>query len=233
MHDRPRLLDQVRDRVRVKHYSIRTEQAYVEWVRRFVVFSGLRHPRELGQTEVGAFLTHLAVAGRVSASTHNQAKSALLFLYKEVLGVELPWLDGIESAKRPARLPVVLTTGEVEAVLALVGGTPGVILRRVLERHGLLGYFGAISYSDEVGFRKPEARIFHVTLERAGMVPDDALHIGDNPDADVAGAHGVGMRAAHYTAGFRRPSAEADLLIPDLAMLADAVFRIAPRQPGG
>ena len=129
MHDRPRLLDQVRDRVRVKHYSIRTEQAYVEWVRRFVVFSGLRHPRELGQTEVGAFLTHLAVAGRVSASTQNQAKSALLFLYKEVLGVELPWLDGIESAKRPARLPVVLTTGEVEAVLALVGGTPGVILR--------------------------------------------------------------------------------------------------------
>jgi integron integrase len=129
MHDRPRLLDQVRDRVRVKHYSIRTEQAYVDWVRRFVVFSGLRHPRELGREEVEGFLTHLAVAGRVSASTQNQAKSALLFLYKEVLGVELPWLDGIESAKRPARLPVVLTTVEVEAVLALVDGTPGLILR--------------------------------------------------------------------------------------------------------
>jgi integron integrase len=129
MHDRPRLLDQVRDRVRVKHDSIRTEQAYVEWIRRFVVFAGMRHPRELGREEVEAFLTHLAVAGRVSASTQNQAKSALLFLYKEVLGAELPWLDGIESANRPARLPVVLTTAEVTAVLAPVSGTPGLILR--------------------------------------------------------------------------------------------------------
>lgn len=118
-------------------------------------------------------------------------------------------------------------------IVSNTGRTPGVILRRVLERHGLLGYFGAISYSDEVGFRKPEARIFHVTLERAGVAAGEALHIGDNPDADVVGAQGVGMRAAHYTAGFRRPSAEADLLIPDLAMLADAVFRIAPRRPGG
>ena len=129
MHDRPRLLDQVRDRVRVKHYSIRTEQAYVDWVRRFVVFSGLRHPNQMGREEVEAFLTHLAVAGRVSASTQNQAKSALLFLYKEVLGVELPWLDGIESARRPARLPVVLTPSEVEAVLAPLTGTTGLILR--------------------------------------------------------------------------------------------------------
>jgi integron integrase len=101
----------------------------VEWVRRFVVFSGLRHPRDLGREEVEVFLTHLAVACRVSASTQNQAKSALLFLYKEVLGTELPWLDGIESAKRPARLPVVLTTAEVEAVLARVSGTTGLILR--------------------------------------------------------------------------------------------------------
>jgi len=103
----------------------------------------------------------------------------------------------------------------------------------VLERHGVLGYFGAISYSDEVGYRKPEAKIFHVTLERAGVRPDEALHIGDNPDADVVGAHGVGMLAAHYTAGFRRPSAEADLRIPDLAMLSDEVFRIAPGKADG
>jgi putative hydrolase of the HAD superfamily len=128
-----------------------------------------------------------------------------------------------ELAARGVSLGIVSNTGR----------TPGVILRRVLERHELLGYFGAISYSDEVGFRKPEARIFHVTLERAGVVPDEAVHIGDNPDADVVGAQGVGMRAAHYTAGFRRPSAEADLLIPDLVMLADAVFRIAPRRDGG
>ncbi|MCL4801667.1 MAG: integron integrase [Burkholderiales bacterium] len=125
----PRLLDQLRDRIRLKHYSIRTEQAYSDWVRRFVLFHGKRHPRELGQVEVEAFLTHLAVAGRVAASTQNQAKSALLFLYKEVLGVELPWLDGIETAKRPARLPVVLTREEVRSVLARTSGTPGLILR--------------------------------------------------------------------------------------------------------
>jgi len=128
-----------------------------------------------------------------------------------------------ELAARGVSLGIVSNTGR----------TPGLILRRVLERHGMLGYFGAISYSDEVGYRKPEAKIFHVTLERAGVRPDEALHIGDNPDADVVGAQGVGMRAAHYTAGFRRPSAQADLRIPDLAMLADEVFRIAPRKLGG
>src|SRR5690348_8243131 len=90
----PKLLDQMRGRVRAKHYSIRTEQAYIDWVRRFIFFHGRRHPRELGPAEVETFLTHLAVRRRVSASTQNQAKSALLFLYREVLGVELPWLDG-------------------------------------------------------------------------------------------------------------------------------------------
>jgi integron integrase len=124
----PRLLDQVRDRIRLKHYSIRTEDTYVEWIRRFVFFHGKRHPRELGAAEVEGFLTHLAVQGRVSASTQNQAKSALLFLYKEVLGAELPWLDNIETAKRPQRLPVVLTVEEVRAILAGVEGTGGLIL---------------------------------------------------------------------------------------------------------
>jgi integron integrase len=122
------LLAQVRDRVRRRHYSIRTEQAYVEWVRRFVTFCG-RHPRDLGLADVERFLTHLAVDAGVSASTQNQAKSALLFLYKEVLGAELPWLEGVESAKRPVRLPVVLTHAEVQAVLARVEGTPGLVLR--------------------------------------------------------------------------------------------------------
>jgi integron integrase len=125
----PRLLDQVRDRIRLKHYSIRTEQSYVEWVRRYVLFHGRRHPRELGHAHVESFLTHLAVEGNVAAATQNQAKSALLFLYKEVLGAELPWLAGVESAKRPARLPVVLTPEEVVAVLRRVDGTRGLILR--------------------------------------------------------------------------------------------------------
>ncbi len=125
----PRLLDQLRDRIRLRHYSIRTEAAYSDWVRRFVLFHGKRHPREMGQAEVEAFLTHLAVAGRVAASTQNQAKSALLFLYKDVLGFELPWLSGVQSAKRPQRLPVVLTRAEVRAVLGCTSGTSGLILR--------------------------------------------------------------------------------------------------------
>jgi len=116
------LLDQVRARIRLKHYSIRTEQAYCDWIRRFVVFHGKRHPSLLGAGDVEAFLTALAVDGRVAGSTQNQAKSALLFLYKEVLGVELPWLDGIETAKAPRRLPVVLTHDEVACLLARLTG---------------------------------------------------------------------------------------------------------------
>lgn len=127
----PRLLDQVRDRIQRKHYSLRTEEAYVHWIKRFIFFHGKRHPREMGAPEVERFLTHLAVAGRVSASTQNQAKSALLFLYKEVLGQTLPWLDNIESAQRPKRLPVVLTTEEVEALLQRVHGTVGLMLRLI------------------------------------------------------------------------------------------------------
>ena len=100
-------------------------------MRRFVVFHGRRHPAEMGAAEVEAFLTHLAVEGGVAASTQNQAKSALLFLYKEVLGVELPWLDGVASAKAPKRLPVVLTRDEVRAALDRTEGTPGLMLRLI------------------------------------------------------------------------------------------------------
>ena len=114
----PKLLDRVRAEIRVKHYSIRTEQAYVDWIKRFIVHFDKRHPRDLGATEVEAFLTHLAVEGQVAASTQNQAKSAILFLYREVLAQELPWLDHVERAKPPQRLPVVLTQAEVQALLS-------------------------------------------------------------------------------------------------------------------
>ena len=119
----PKLLDQVRERIRVKHYSLRTEDAYLHWIRRFIHFHGVKHPREMGGAEVEAFLSHLATEGRVAASTQNQALSALLFLYREVLAVELPWLDGVVRAKRPQRLPVVLTETEVSALLARLDGT--------------------------------------------------------------------------------------------------------------
>ncbi len=119
----PKLLDQVRGKIRLKHYSLRTEQAYSDWIRRFIRFHGTRHPREMGAAEVESFLTHLAVDGKVAASTQNQAKSALLFLYKEVLESELPWLDNVEQAKAPKRLPVVLTRAEVQALLTRLEGT--------------------------------------------------------------------------------------------------------------
>lgn len=110
----PKLLDQVRGKIRLKHYSLRTEQTYVDWIKRYILFHGKRHPKEMAAAEVEAFLTHLAGAGKVAASTQNQTKSALLFLYKEVAGIELPWLDNVERAKAPKRLPVVLTRDEVK-----------------------------------------------------------------------------------------------------------------------
>ena len=106
------LLDQVRAECRARHYSIRTERAYVSWVRRYVLANGRRHPRRLGQAELAAFLTGLAVQGQVAASTQSQALSALLFLYRNVLGMEeLPWLEGVVRAKQPSRIPVVLSRG--------------------------------------------------------------------------------------------------------------------------
>jgi integron integrase len=119
----PRLLDRVRDAIRRRHYSYRTEQAYVHWIKRYIYFHDRRHPSEMGAAEVTGFLTHLASDREVSASTQNQALSALLFLYGQVLEVKLPWMDSIERAKRPVRVPVVLTVDEVRALLARLQGT--------------------------------------------------------------------------------------------------------------
>jgi len=124
-----RLLDQIREVIRRKHYSLRTEEVYVDWVRRFVRFCDMRHPKECGAPELEAFLSQLAMKGHVSASTQNQARSAILFLYKDVLQTELPWLENVVSAKRPARLPVVLTKEEVRRVLSETHGTSGLVLR--------------------------------------------------------------------------------------------------------
>ncbi len=118
----PKLLDQVRARCRRLNYSVRTERAYVGWIRRFVLTNGMRHPCELGAHEVETFLTDLAVRVNVAASTQNQALSALLFLYREVLGLDLPWMEGVTRAKRPQRLPVVLSRAEVERLLTMIDG---------------------------------------------------------------------------------------------------------------
>ena len=120
----PRLLDRVRTALRTRHYSRKTEKTYVGWIRRFVLFHGRRHPSDMGATEVTRYLSSLATEGHVAASTQNQALSALLFLYRDVLGVDMPWLDDVVRAKRPARLPIVLTRDEVRAVIRQLHGVP-------------------------------------------------------------------------------------------------------------
>jgi integron integrase len=120
---RPRLLELAREAIRRRHYSYRTEETYLHWMRRFILFSDKRHPRELGAAEVTAFLNHLARERHVAAATQNQALAALLFLYKEVLAQPLPWLEGVEHAKRPVRRPTVLTEDEVRRLLARMHGT--------------------------------------------------------------------------------------------------------------
>ena len=122
--NKPKLLDHVRDVIRRKHYSIRTEQAYCDWIKRFILFHNKRHPQEMAEPEITEFLTYLAVKGKVAAATQNQALSALLFLYREVLEQKIGWLDGVERAKKPTRLPVVLTRSEVRKIFSELHGTP-------------------------------------------------------------------------------------------------------------
>src|SRR3954451_2341161 len=173
----PKLLDQIRGRLRAKHYSIRTEEAYVDWVRRYVLFHGKVHPRELKASDVEAFLTHLAVNRNVSASTQAQAKSALLFLYREVLEVELPWLDKVVSAKVPQRLPVVLTEDEVRRLLTGMRGTPRLIAN-LLYGSGLRLLEAMRLRAKDVDFQRHEllVRDGKGAKDRVTMLPAHVVH---------------------------------------------------------
>jgi integron integrase len=122
MEAKPKLLDVVRARIRAKHYSYRTEEQYVDWIRRFILFSGKRHPADMSGPEITRYLNHLAVERRVSASTQNQALAAILFLYRQVLEVDLPWLDNVVRARAPQRVPIVLTRREAHALVAQLEG---------------------------------------------------------------------------------------------------------------
>lgn len=127
-----KLLDQVRDKIRFKHYSLSTEDTYISWIKQYILFHGKRHPADMGAIEVERFLTYLATERHVSSSTQNQALSAILFLYREVLAVDLPWLDGFQRSKKPRRLPVVLTVAEVQSLLKRAEVAPepvGLIIR--------------------------------------------------------------------------------------------------------
>ena len=119
--NKPKLMDLVREQIRLKHYSIRTEQAYTQWIRRFILFHNKRHPEEMGASEISSFLSYLAQRQSVAAGTQNQALNALVFLYKQVLDIDVQEIEGVVKAKRPERLPVVFTREEVRAVLVQPG----------------------------------------------------------------------------------------------------------------
>jgi integron integrase len=123
MNDQPRLLDQVRAQIRVLHYSIRTEKSYISWIKQFIHFHGLKHPKDMGLGEVESFLSYLATNRKVSSSTQNQALSALLFLYRKVLKIKLPDVENVVRAKLPGRLPVVFTQDEALSVIHRLDGT--------------------------------------------------------------------------------------------------------------
>ena len=128
-HQAPRLMDRVRETLRLHRYALSTERTYCHWIKRFIFFHDKRHPAEMGAAEVEAFLTHLATTENVSASTQNQAMHAVLYLYKNVLGVDLPWLDNVVRARESKRLPAVLTQRETAALLRHVHGTSGTIIK--------------------------------------------------------------------------------------------------------
>lgn len=196
----PRLLDQVRDKIRLKHYSIRTEQAYTDWIKRFILFFDKRHPRDMGAREVEQFLTHLAVNGKVAASTQNQAKAALLFLYKEVLGIELPWLENVQQAKAPKRLPVVLNRDEIQAILSRLNGTQHLIAS-LLYGTGMRIMECLRLRVQDVDFKRREILIRdgkgfkdRVTMLPQALLPPLQMHLGkvkELHDLDLAQGHGA------------------------------------------
>src|SRR4030066_4315 len=140
----PRLLDRVREAIRRKHYSPRTEETYIHWIKRFIYFSGKRHPTELGAAEVTAFLNHLVAQCHVASATQNQALAALLFLYRQALGPALPWRDGLDRAKRPVRLPVVLSEAVMQPLHVHLGKVNILHRRDLAEGYGEVWLPGAL-----------------------------------------------------------------------------------------
>jgi integron integrase len=212
----PTLLTRVRAALRLRHYSRRTEQAYVQWIRLFIKFNDLRHPVELGSAEVSAFLTNLAVTRRVSASTQNQALAALLFLYGEVLGSKVAWIADLVRAKQPRRMPVVLARDEVRAVLSRMHGVPQLVARllygtgmRLLEVLGLRVKdidFGL----NEITVRGGKGDRDRVTMLPASLKPALRVHLETVRrlhDRAVAAGSGVvelpGALAAKYPGASR------------------------------
>lgn len=205
MDGKPRLLDQVRDQIRLKHYSIRTERVYCEWIKRYVRFHNYRHPMEMGAPDVEAFLSDLAVRRDVSASTQNQALAALLFLYKQVLKQDLPWLGEVVRAKKPARLPVVLSISEVQQILRQLDGVVGLIAR-LLYGGGLRLMEGVRLRVKDVDFSRKEIII------RDGKGQKDRVTVMPTSLVLPLRQHIARVRAIHQ---FELAEGRGDVYLPD------------------
>ncbi len=187
----PKLFDQIRDRLRLKHYSLRTEQAYVQWAKRYIFFHAKLHPAEMGKPEIEAFLTSLAVDRQASASTQTQALSALLFLYKEVLGIEFPWLTEVTRAKRTARLPTVLNQEEVRALMARVDDPLMDLIVRLLYGTGMRLLEGLRLRVKDVDFSRNEIVV------REGKGSKDRVTVLPGSLSDRLRAHLAVVKAQH------------------------------------
>lgn len=192
----PRLLDQVRGRMHRLNMARRSEEAYVGWIRRFILANGKRHPRDMGAPEVERFLTDLAVKGKVSPSTQNQALSALLFLYREVLGVTLPWMDAIQRARKPHRLPVVLTRREVQAMLGEMTGVHW-LMASLLYGTGMRLMECVRLRVKDVDFERRELLIRHGKggKDRRTMLPGSLIDPLQNQLAEAQRIHANDLRA--------------------------------------
>lgn len=211
----PRLLDEVRAAIRLRHYSFRTEKAYVDWIRRFILHHGKRHPRDMGGEEVRDFLSHLATARHVSAATQAQALAALLFLYKRVMNVDLPWIDDVVRARRPKRLPTVLTQEEAQRVVAHLAGVYRLIA-------GLL-YGSGLRLLEALRLRTKDLDLFHrrilvrdgkgwkdrVTILPTSLVAPLQLHLKDARLLhEHAVKHGFGGVEMPYALARKYPHAD-------------------------
>ncbi len=179
----PMLLEVVRERIQAKHYSRRTEEAYTNWIKKFVFFHHKQHPRDMGAPEVEAFLTDLAVNGKVSASTQTQALSALLFLYRDVLGIDLPWMDGLVRAKPSQRVPMVLSVNEIHRLMANLEGMYSLMARLIYGSGMRLMECVRLRVKDvdfdrlEVTVREGKGRKDRVTMLPQSLVPELQAHL--------------------------------------------------------
>ena len=177
------LLEVVRERIRAKHYSRRTEECYTNWIKKFVFFHHKKHPRDMGALEVEAFLSDLAVNGKVSASTQTQALSALLFLYREVLGIDLPWMDGLVRAKSSQRVPMVLSVNEIHRLMASLDGMYSLMARLIYGSGMRLMECVRLRVKDvdfdrhEVTVREGKGRKDRVTMLPQSLVPELQAHL--------------------------------------------------------